>query len=139
MTALAHAGNDRPPAYVAQGGNGFLESLAQRVAGILAFVAGAYAFVTVWSPDTSMVGESLSDRALDVMVIFFLGYIAYNAFRIWIDNKIREEQGDEEPAELGDEGGGTSASRLATLLPLFRNFVLIVIVVTVLLTWRRRN
>ncbi|MEM8537211.1 MAG: mechanosensitive ion channel family protein [Pseudomonadota bacterium] len=109
------------------------EGLAQRVAGILAFVAGAYAFVTVWNPSTNMMGESLSDRLLDVMVIIFLGYIAYNAFRIWIDAKIREEQGDQEPGELGDEGGGSSASRLATLLPLFRNFVLIVIVVTILL------
>ncbi|MEL7164757.1 MAG: mechanosensitive ion channel domain-containing protein [Pseudomonadota bacterium] len=109
------------------------EGLAQRVAGILAFVAGAYAFVTVWNPTTNMMGESLSNRLLDIVVIIFLGYIAYNAFRIWIDAKIREEQGDEAPGELGDEGGGSSASRLATLLPLFRNFVLIVIVVTILL------
>lgn len=109
------------------------EGLAQRVAGIIAFVAGSYAFVAVWSPDTEMVGESLIERALDIMVIFFLGYIAYNAFRIWIDGKILEEQGDQVEAELGDEGGGSSASRLATLLPLFRNFVLIVILVTILL------
>ncbi|MEM6308854.1 MAG: mechanosensitive ion channel domain-containing protein [Pseudomonadota bacterium] len=112
------------------------EGLARRVAGILAFVAGLGAFFSIWSPDTDMMsnmGNSLSDTAMDVIVILFIGYILYNVFRIWIDNKIREEQGDEEPAELGDEGGGTSASRLATLLPLFRNFVLIVIVVTVLL------
>ncbi|MEO0865233.1 MAG: mechanosensitive ion channel family protein, partial [Pseudomonadota bacterium] len=109
------------------------EGLAQRVAGILAFVAGTYAFVAVWSPDTRMMNDSWTDRLLDIMVILFIGYIAYNAFRIWIDAKIREEQGDDEEAELGDEGGGSSASRLATLLPLFRNFVLIVIVVTILL------
>ncbi|MEX0308618.1 MAG: mechanosensitive ion channel family protein, partial [Tateyamaria sp.] len=109
------------------------EGLAQRVAGILAFVAGVYAFVTIWSPETAMMGESWTDRLLDIIVILFLGYIAFNAFRIWIDAKIREEQGDVQDAELGDEGGGSSASRLATLLPLFRNFVLIVIILTVLL------
>ena len=110
------------------------QGLAQRVAGILAFVAGAYAFVSMWRPDTGgMVNETLTDRALDIVVILFLGYIAYNAFRIWIDAKIREEQGDVVEAELGDEGGGSSASRLATLLPLFRNFVLIVIVITIVL------
>ena len=110
------------------------QGLAQRVAGILAFVAGSYAFLSIWQPDTGgMMGESLMDRALDITVIVFLGYIAYNAFRIWIDAKIREEQGDVVEAELGDEGGGSSASRLATLLPLFRNFVLIVIVITILL------
>ncbi|WP_366524867.1 mechanosensitive ion channel domain-containing protein [uncultured Tateyamaria sp.] len=109
------------------------EGLAQRIAGILAFVAGTYAFVAIWRPDTNMMGETWTDRALDVIVILFIGYIAYNAFRIWIDNKILEEQGDVVEAELGDEGGGSSASRLATLLPLFRNFVLLVIILTILL------
>jgi len=106
------------------------EGLARRVAAILAFVAGAYAFAMIWVEDTGMVQNSLPARTLDVIVILFIGYIVHNAFRIWIDDKIREEQGEEAPAELGDEGGGTSASRLATLLPLFRNFVLIVILVT---------
>ncbi len=110
------------------------EGLAQRVAGILAFVAGSYAFLAVWQPNTTnMMGDSLADRLLDIVVIIFLGYIAHNAFRIWIDAKIREEQGDVQEAELGDEGGGSSASRLATLLPLFRNVVLIVIILTILL------
>jgi small-conductance mechanosensitive channel len=67
------------------------------------------------------------------MVIIFIGYIIYNAFRIWIDNKIADEQGDMEEGELGDEGGGSSATRLATLLPLFRNFILIVVLVTIVL------
>lgn len=106
------------------------QGLTQRIAGIIAFVAGAYAFIAMWNPQTGMMSESLADRSLDVIVIIFLGYIAYNAFRIWIDQKIEEEQGDADEGELGDEGGGSSASRLATLLPLFRNFVLIVIIVT---------
>ncbi|MFK7836277.1 MAG: mechanosensitive ion channel family protein [Sulfitobacter sp.] len=109
------------------------EALARRVAGILAFVAGAYAFFYIWDNDSADMVESYADRLLDVMVIIFIGYIVYHAFRIWIDSKIREETGDEEEAELGDEGGGSSASRLATLLPLFRNIILIVVVVTILL------
>lgn len=109
------------------------EGLARRVAGILAFVAGIYAFFYIWDNDSARMVESYADRLLDIMVIVFIGYIVYHAFRIWIDTKIREEAGDEEEAELGDEGGGSSASRLATLLPLFRNFILIVVVVTILL------
>jgi small-conductance mechanosensitive channel len=109
------------------------EDLARRIAGILAFVAGLSAFFYVWANDSSMMVESLSDRLLDVMVILFIGYIVYQAFRIWIDNKIREEQGEQIVGELGDEGGGSSASRLATLLPLFRNFILVVLVVTIAL------
>ncbi len=109
------------------------EDLARRVAGILAFVAGLYAFAWIWNPTGGMVSDRLSDRLIDLVAILFLGYVAYHAFRIWIDEKIQQEQGDAPEAELGDEGGGSSASRLATLLPLFRNFILIVIVVTFLL------
>ena len=107
------------------------EGLARRIAGIIAFVAGSYAFLAMWSPGAGFVGGSVSARLLDVVVIIFLGYIGYYAFRIWIDRKIADEQGDMGEGELGDEGGGTSASRLATLLPLFRNFILILIVLTI--------
>ncbi len=109
------------------------EALARRVAGILAFVAGAYAFFYIWDNDSARMVENFADQLLDIMVIIFIGYVVYHAFRIWIDTKIEEERGDEVEAELGDEGGGSSASRLATLLPLFRNVILIVVVVTVLL------
>ena len=109
------------------------EGLAQRIAGIIAFVAGIYAFTVMWSGNAGIMANSLVDRSFDVVIILFLGYIGYNAFRIWIDKKIVEEQGDMPEGELGDEGGGTSASRLATLLPLFRNFILIIIIVTVFL------
>jgi len=109
------------------------EELARRVAGILAFVAGAYAFFYIWDNDGARMVESYADRLLDVMVIVFIGYVVYHAFRIWIDTKIAEETIDEVEVEPGDEGGGSSASRLATLLPLFRNFVLIVVICSVAL------
>jgi len=110
------------------------EALARRVAGILAFVAGAYAFFFIWDNESALMLESYADRLLDVLVIIFIGYVIYHAFRIWIDTKIEAEVGDQPEAELGDEGSGaSSASRLATLLPLFRNFVLIVVVVTIVL------
>ncbi|APE45509.1 mechanosensitive ion channel protein MscS [Sulfitobacter alexandrii] len=109
------------------------EALAGRVAGILAFVAGIYAFFYIWDNEGAQMVESYADRFLDVLVILLIGYVIYHAFRIWIDNKIAEEAGEETEVELGDEGGGSSASRLATLLPLFRNFVLILVVVTLVL------
>ena len=109
------------------------EDLARRVSGVLALVAGLWAFVSVWGVDSDMIGDSLLDRFADVIVILFLGYIVYHAFRIWIDRKIDEEVGDAPDVVLGDEGAHSSASRLATLLPLFRNFILIVILVTITL------
>ncbi|MFA3918549.1 mechanosensitive ion channel family protein [Ruegeria hyattellae] len=107
------------------------EDLARRVAGALAFVVGAYALIVIWYPDASWTEDLPIERALDVMVILFIGYIVYHFFRIWIDSKIAEESVDAEEGELGDEGGGSSASRLATLLPLFRGAILAVVVVTI--------
>jgi small-conductance mechanosensitive channel len=110
------------------------EDLARRVAGVLAFVAGLWALLSIWHVESGMqVADSYVDRSLDIVAILFIGYIVYHAFRIWIDSKIEEEGGDEIELEPGDEGGGSSASRLATLLPLFRNFILVVVVVTIAL------
>ncbi|MCD9149152.1 mechanosensitive ion channel family protein [Pseudophaeobacter flagellatus] len=110
-----------------------IEDLARRVAGILSFLVGAYALVLVWNPEAKWMKTSAAESAFDVIVIFFLGYIVYHAARIWIDSKIQEETGDVQEAELGDEGGHGGASRLATLLPLFRGVILAVVVVAVVL------
>jgi len=109
------------------------EELARRVAGILSFVAGTYAFFYIWDNNGAEMVEGFASQLLDIMVVIFIGYVIYHAFRIWIDSKIEEETPDLDAGELGDEGGGSSASRLATLLPLFRNFTLILVVVTILL------
>ncbi|MEY8829872.1 mechanosensitive ion channel family protein [Sedimentitalea sp. XS_ASV28] len=109
------------------------EALARRVAGILAFVAGAYALLRVWDPENRLLPDSAIERLLDVVTILFIGYIVYNFFRIWIDSKIAEETVDETEAELGDEGGAGSASRLATLLPLFRGAILAIVLVSIAL------
>jgi len=107
------------------------EGLARRVAGILAFVAGIYALVTIWNPEASMLESSLLSRSLDVITILFIGYVMYHFFRIWIDTRIAEETVDVVEGELGDEGGMTGVSRLATLLPLFRGGILAVVVVSI--------
>ncbi|MFY0659400.1 MAG: mechanosensitive ion channel [Shimia sp.] len=110
------------------------EELARRISGVLALVAGLYAALYIFDADGIIDEDMLGGRVLDMIVILFIGYIGFHSFRIWIDRRIREEQGEPtEEAELGDEGGGASASRLATLLPLFRNTILLVIVVTIVL------
>ncbi|WP_204112452.1 mechanosensitive ion channel family protein [Shimia biformata] len=115
-----------------QGLNTF-EDLARRVAGMLALVAGGFACISIWDADDVVPFALFLRETLEIVVILFIGYVAYNAFRIWIDTKIRDEAGPEQELEPGDEGGAGGASRLATLLPLFRNFILIIIVVTIAL------
>ncbi|MGB0925711.1 MAG: mechanosensitive ion channel family protein [Pikeienuella sp.] len=110
------------------------EDLANRVASLFAVGAAAWALVTIWGGDDAFAEGSFFDIAQDLIDVAFVGYIAFHAARIWMDQKIAEEGGPEAAPEPGDEGGaGAAASRLGTLLPLFRTFVLLVIAVTAVL------
>jgi small-conductance mechanosensitive channel len=109
------------------------EGLARRVAGILAFGVGGYSLLVVWNPNAAWMDSTAAERAIDIAVILFIGFVVYHLFRIWIDSKIDEEVGDALEAELGDEGGAGGASRLATLLPLFRGTILAVVLVSIVL------
>lgn len=102
------------------------EDLARRVSGILAALAGLWALTYIWDIEHSVMDSENFQRSTDALAIIFFGYILYHIVRIWIDTKIQEE-GGEASLDPGDEGGASSASRLATLLPLFRNFMLVVI------------
>lgn len=108
------------------------EDLARRVAGAMALIAGVVACLWIWGLREQMLNNPRLESLPDIIITLMIGYILYNSFRIWIDNKIEEEGGDV-VVTPGDEGGGEGVSRLATLLPLFRNFVLAVIALTILL------
>ena len=107
------------------------QDLARRVAAILAVISGVWALTKIWNIEGHAVFKTIMDRSEHAIAILFIGYIVYHMVRIWIDNKIQEEGGDI-TLEQGDEGGATGASRLATLLPLFRNFMLAVILLSVI-------
>ncbi len=109
------------------------EALAKRTASIFALGAGIYALLHIWDFDYLVAEGGVLDPVQDVIDICLVGYLLYHATRIWIDTRIQEEVGDTLEPEPGDEGGGASAaSRLATLLPLFRNFLLFTISISVL-------
>lgn len=103
------------------------EDLATRVAGIIAFIAGVWALLQIWQASLPAV-DRLFDQAYDIGAVLLIGYVSYQAARIAIDNRIEEEGGPGPEPERGDEGGARGASRLATLLPLVRTGILVVIV-----------
>jgi len=124
--------SNEPQAKMARASLMTFQDLATRVAAMLAFVAGVYALLKVWNIGGLVEDNALLHSSYDVIFVLFAGYIAYNFIKIWIDNKIADEGGDIE-LNPGDEGGAGGASRLATLLPLFRNFLLVIIFVSVTL------
>ncbi|MCW2308362.1 mechanosensitive ion channel family protein [Rhodobium gokarnense] len=90
-------------------------------------VIGAFAFVAeVWELD--FVDDSgWGNRLVELSIAVFVAYLVYRAAAIWIDHEIAKEEPG--AAAVAGEIGGHGGSRLATLLPLFRNFLLISIVV----------
>jgi small-conductance mechanosensitive channel len=102
--------------------------LARRVASLLALGAGFWALAIIWGGREAFADGAPLDRLQDILDILFLSYVIYHALRIWIDQRIEAEGGDELDLEPGDEGGASASSRLATLLPLVRNFVLALVV-----------
>ena len=107
------------------------EDLAARIAGILALFAGMWALSEIWQVRQMQSMETLIDNTFDVAVVLFIGYVLYEIVRIAIDRKMQEEGGDAAALAPGDEGGEVGSSRLATLLPLFRSILLIIIIVAV--------
>ena len=99
--------------------------LAEHMAAIAIGIVGIAGLLALWGIDPSGgIGRSVWKIAL----ILLLAYFALQAIRIGIDRKIAGEADIDDP-ERGEEGAGTGASRLSTLLPLFRNFFLFAVAV----------
>jgi small-conductance mechanosensitive channel len=109
--------------------------LAERGAGIVIAVGAAAVLLHLWGVD--FIGsQDLGGRIFDMVVVIFLGWLAYDAARIWIDRRIADEEasGPAAPtaeAESSDVPMGTGKSRLATVLPLIRFAVLATLVVII--------
>ena len=78
----------------------------------------------VWGVDFAA-EDSIFIRIWDVGFVALVGYVAFQSVKIVIQQRLEEEGGLDTPA-VG-EGALVGVSRIATLLPLFRNFILIAI------------
>ncbi|MFT6773320.1 MAG: small-conductance mechanosensitive channel [Paracoccaceae bacterium] len=110
------------------------EDLAQRGASIFAAGVAFWLLARIWGGPEIFADGAPLDFLQDVVDKLFMGYVAYHAVRIWLDKRIEDEGGDDFEAAPGDEGAGSSASRLATLLPLFRSFILFFIILATVLS-----
>ena len=102
------------------------KDLAERAAGLVITVFAVWSIIDLWGVDLAASG-GVFHALREVLLVGFLSYLAFAAVDIAVDRKIAAE-GGYSISEHGDEGAGSGASRLVTLLPLLRNFILIVIV-----------
>lgn len=95
-------------------------------ASILACFGGLVILARLWGVSITD-GSTYVGGMIEILLIIFLGYMAYKAVEVAIDGRIAKEGPGEEKDEEA-EVGGAGESRIATLLPIFRNFLLITIV-----------
>ncbi len=108
-------------------------SIRLRVARLALWLASFWVLARIYAVDLQAVvaagvGERLSSALFDIVLTVFLAYVGWQALRLAIDRRLADEAGPTAAGERGDEGGA-GASRLATLLPLLRVTVQIVIAV----------
>jgi small-conductance mechanosensitive channel len=98
---------------------------------ILIFAVGELA--RLWGLDYNRLGGHPLANLLDSVLIGVYTFLAYQAVNMYIDQKIVEEGGSLESTPVnpgeGDSEGGIGESRMATLLPIFRNVFISMLVV----------
>ncbi|MEA3292691.1 MAG: mechanosensitive ion channel family protein, partial [Pseudomonadota bacterium] len=78
-------------------------------------------------------GRMLLQSLFNSLLAIITGVVVWEVFRSFIQRRIPDRKQDLEALMEGDGGGGEGATRSATLLPLLRNFVLVLIVATVII------
>jgi moderate conductance mechanosensitive channel len=77
--------------------------------------------------------ERAASALVDVGLTLLVAYVGWELAKTAIDRRLVLETGPAGPSELGGEGGGQGASRLRTLLPLLRKFLMITLAVMVIM------
>ncbi|MHC4984419.1 MAG: mechanosensitive ion channel family protein, partial [Planctomycetota bacterium] len=128
------ARRDRPTGGERAATAGGYEIVVLRAARIILVLAGVLVFLRLWGVDVFALsragfGAELSRAVLHVGLTVLLAYVGWSLAKTAIDRRLALE-GSGGDAAPGDEGGGQgAASRLKTLLPLFRRFLFVTIVV----------
>lgn len=100
--------------------------LAERAAGWIATLAALSMIMQAWGLSAALFG-AFWGAFWEIVLVIFLAWLAYEGVRIAIDRRIAEEAGGGLQGAQDEEGPRRGLSRLGTLLPLFRNFLLIAI------------
>ncbi|MEM1200860.1 MAG: mechanosensitive ion channel domain-containing protein, partial [Pseudomonadota bacterium] len=102
------------------------KGLVEQGFAILLAILGVGVIMELWGFDFENQANPFLNF-LDIILVIFAGYMAYQAVRIWTDYQIALEEPAPDHGD-GEAEMGAGQSRLATLLPIFRNFLLITVV-----------
>jgi len=90
----------------------------------------------IWNVDlvaltTSQLGEQITQSTGQILVTVVIAYLVWTITKRWIasqDNDPMDSDGQDSDAHAGSDPGGQGLSRIATVLPLLRGFLLVTIV-----------
>ncbi|MFC3228651.1 mechanosensitive ion channel family protein [Marinibaculum pumilum] len=104
--------------------------LAERAVGWIAVLGAAAVMMDVWGLDSAVFG-GFWGAFWEIVLVAFVAWLAYEAVRIAVDRRIAEEGVSNGAAgsPMDEEGPRRGLSRLGTLLPMFRTFLLLSILV----------
>ncbi len=111
--------------------------ILQRSLRLVLIVLALVILSSAWSSDLyamaqTETGSILLNSGLNIGVTLLLAFIAWEAVKIFIDPHLPEKP-SEGVLDLEGDGGGVGGTRSETLLPLFRTFICIVLVVSVVM------
>lgn len=109
------------------------ENIILRGLRIVLLLAAVVVFARLWgikifALSSAGLGAEMTRGIVEVGATLLLAHLLWELAKSAIDRRLREEGGGTGHVEAGSEGGG-AGSRIKTLLPLFRKFLLVTILV----------
>jgi moderate conductance mechanosensitive channel len=112
--------------------------IAVRAGRIVLAICAVVLFGWLWGIDlfdmaAGGLGERVVSTLVDVGLTLLIAYVGWELAKTAIDRRLAVEQDAVGPSETGSEGGGQGASRIKTLLPLFRKFLMVTLATMVVM------
>ena len=124
-TAASPDGQVAPAILTASTERPVLRRLLELAAAVVSFAIGVYLLSSLWGLD-EVAGETVSEAVIQIIIVLLVAYIGYQAARLWIDRKIADEA---QLLTASAPPGAHAPTRLGTLLPILRNFILVSIAI----------
>lgn len=137
------AGSDTTARYGAapplQDEDGPYERIALRNLRILLAALTVTVFLRLWNIDprellNALVGETVGGSVLDIALVLLIAYAIWGFVKTAVERYVRSREPDVRASQEG-EGGAPGLTRLETLLPLIRKFMLVTLSVIVVMVF----
>ena len=111
--------------------DGLVQIIRLSILGASVLLLGRLWNVDLVALTTSQLGEQITQSTGQILVTVVIAYLVWTITKRWIasqDDDLMDSDGQDSDAHAGSDPGGQGLSRIATVLPLLRGFLLVTIV-----------